>query len=237
VETKVDSAWSPAQLQASVPDNCHGVLLTVGYTALMATEADLALLDQYSRPWVLVRPRRWSSIVRAQAGSEPVLSVYVDHLEAEADAHDRARERVRSGEPVDFGGRDDQALAHWAYFAEVVAGLGTTLQWERKTLVSGPLQTLWIPTTWDNGSGAYLEFMGEGSRKSVCVKVWAEPGSLAARQASVAEGLAGMGGNSTSRCSARDKTCTARRWPLEGVLPADAATLITRLSDALGKLE
>jgi hypothetical protein len=231
VETKVDSAWSPKQLREMTPEHAHGVLLALGHTALMVSPADLSALIGYARPWCLVGPREWAGIVR-QASDDQALAGYARSLEVEADDHERARARVRDGGRVDFG-RHPQTLEHWAYFAEIAAETGLGRRWERKALVSGPLQTLWLPE-WPDG-GPYLELMGQRSTRTLCAKVWSVPGALPERQRLVAEGLAAFDGRRGMRPSARDKTCTAMSWPLDGP-PAEAARLVVELEGAITAL-
>jgi hypothetical protein len=70
--------------------------------------------------------------------------------------------------------RNAQALEHWAYFSEILRARQDARQWERQSLISGPLMTLWI-----NGSeveGDYLEFMGERDGRFLCVKTYARSG-------------------------------------------------------------
>jgi hypothetical protein len=232
VEVKVDSAWSPKQLQAMTPEDAHGVLLALGHTALMASPADLRGLIEYVLPWRLVGPGEWASIVR-EASSEAALAGYVRRLDEEAAEHECARARVREGGRVDFG-RHPQTLEHWAYFAEIAGEVGGEPQWERKTLISGPLQTLWLPR-WSDG-GPYLELMGHGSVRLLCAKVWSAPGTLPARQRLVSDGLASFGGRKGRTPSASDKTCTARSWALDGRSPAEAARLIVELDGAVRAL-
>jgi hypothetical protein len=232
VEVKVDSAWSPRQLQEMTPEDAHGVLLALGYTALMASSSDLRELTEYARPWRLVGPAEWASIVR-QASSDEAFASYARNLEAEADDHQRGRARVREGARVDFG-RHPQTLEHWAYFAEIATEAGDRRRWERKTLISGPLQTLWLPE-WSDG-GPYLELMGHGSMRILCAKVWSEPSALAERQRLVADGLAAFDGRAGKKPSARDKTCTARSWPLDGISPLKASRLIGELDGAIRAL-
>jgi hypothetical protein len=232
VETKVDSAWSPKQLQEMTPEHAHGVLLALGHTALMVSPSDLSDLTEYARPWCLVGPREWAGIVR-EASDDETLAGYATSLEVEADEHERARARVREGGRVDFG-RHPQTLEHWAYFAEVADESGGGRRWERKALVSGPLQTLWLPE-WPDGA-PYLELMGHGSTRTLCAKVWSVPGALPERQRLVAEGLAAFDGRPGMRPSARDKTCTAMSWTLDGRSPAEAVRLLVELEGAITAL-
>ncbi|HEV3035486.1 MAG TPA: hypothetical protein VGX72_11940 [Solirubrobacteraceae bacterium] len=232
VEVKVDSAWSLKQLREMTPEDAHGVLLALGHTALMASPSDLASLTEYARPWRLVGPAEWASIVRRATSSE-VFATYARSLEVEADDHERARTRVREGSRANFG-RHPQTLEHWAYFAEIAAGAGDGLRWERKTLISGPLQTLWLPE-WSDG-GPYLELMGHGSKRVLCAKVWSTQGTLPERQRLVADGLADFEGRAGKRPSARDKTCTARSWTLDALSPLAASRLIGELEGAIRAL-
>ena len=235
VETKVDSAWSPGQLEATTPEDAHGVLLAVGCTALMVTPSDVACLDAYAQPWNLVGPSEWAAIVSAAAGPDDAFTSYAERLDVEAAEHERARERVRAGRPVDFG-RHEEALGHWAYLAEVAAHAGEERRWERKTLISGPLQTLWLKE-WPDDSGAYLELMGQGRGRMLCAKVWGANGALAGRQRVIAEGLAGFEGAAGRRPPLGAKTCTARRWSLDGRTPAEAAELVEQLAQAIDQAD
>jgi hypothetical protein len=231
VETKVDSAWSPGQLEATTPQDAHGVLLAVGCTALMVTPSDVARLEAYAQPWSLVGPREWAAIVRAAAGQDEAFTSYAERLDVEAAEHERARERVRVGRPVDFG-RQEETLEHWAYFAEVAAHAGKERRWERKTLISGPLQTLWLKE-WPDDSGAYLELMGQGRGRALCAKVWGSDSALAGRRRVIAEDLAGLEGTAGRRPPLGAKTCTARRWSLDRRTPAEAAELVEQLAQAI----
>jgi hypothetical protein len=233
VETKVDSAWSPGQLEATTPEDAHGVLLAVGYTALMVTPSDVARLDAYAQPWSLVGPREWAAIVRAAAGQDEAFTSYAERLDVEAAEHERARECAQVGRPVDFG-RHEETLEHWAYFAEVAAHAGDERSWERKTLISGPLQTLWLKE-WPDDSGAYFELMGQGRGRTLCAKVWGSNSALAGRQRLVAEDLAGLGGTAGRRPFARAKTCTARRWSLDSRTPAATAELVEQLAQTIDR--
>lgn len=233
VEVKVDSAWSIRQLQEMTPEDAHGVLLAVGHTALMASPADLHVLTEYPHPWRLVGPGEWARIVR-EASSDEALTAYARKLEDEAADHEHARARAREGERVDFG-RHPQTLEHWAYFAEIAEMAGDGVRWERKTLISGPLQTFWV-AEWPDGFGAYLELMGQGSARLLCAKVWSAPEALSDRQRLVSDGLASFDGYEGRKPSARDKTCTARNWALDGVSPTEAAQLIVKLERAIRAL-
>jgi hypothetical protein len=232
VEVKVDSAWSPKQLQEITPEDAHGVLLALGHTALMASPADLRGLIEYAVPWRLVGPGEWASIVREASGDE-ALTGYVRRLDEEAADHQHARARVREAGRVDFG-RRPQTLEHWAYFAEIADEVGDASQWERKTLISGPLQTLWLPR-WADG-GPYLELMGHASTRVLCAKVWSAPDTLPERQRLVADGLTAFAGRAGRRPSARDKTCTAMSWALDGMYPSEAAGLVIEMEGAIRAL-
>jgi hypothetical protein len=228
VETKVDSAWRPEQLRESVPSECHGVLIAAGYTAFAVDDRDLAALDGYERAWRRVDPDALFRLVGHNASGDVELTAYAERLKQEAGDHARAVEAVRNGTPVTWG-RLPGTLEHWAFFSEAVRDRGDLPRWERKSLISGPLLTRWIRPRED--SGDYLEFMGEGPRRSLCVKTWADPssGSLEENRRSLIESLDGLGGAVPRQPSGRAKTCTAVRFPLSGMRPAEAAALVEKL--------
>lgn len=237
VETKVDSAWTPDQLRATVPRAAHGVLLAVGYTALAVTDTDLASFDdEYDVPWRRIGPDRFAEIVRAHAGADRDLTSYAGHLEREALDHAAALDAVRAGRAVEFG-RAPVALGHWAYFQEAISGRDDIAQWTRKTQVSGPLLTLFPEHLRRFDSGDYLEFMGEGERRSLCVKTYAPAGvgTLARARERLQDLFDDFAGATRprGRTSANDKTCTAVRWSLEDQLPSEAAALIESVVDRL----
>lgn len=90
--------------------------------------------------------------------------------------------------------------------------------------------TLWVADA-DNGeSGFYLEFMGEGPRRSLCAKTWAPSGeSLLTSRPRLLALLDGLGGQPVKLPSATAKTCTAARFRLDDLSPADASRLVDRL--------
>lgn len=182
VEVKVDSAWSAEQLCETVPPAAHGVLLAVGRTHLAITDADMRHLDdEFEHAWRCAGPGDVAEIIERHAHGDPQLISYARHLRAEQAEHQAARAAVRDGVTV-TSRRDARALAHWAYFGEVLALRDDAWAWERKTLISGPLVTFWLSERRD-GSGDYLEFMGEGTRRSLCVKTYAPSGGLSASRA------------------------------------------------------
>ncbi len=233
VEVKTDSAWSRGQLVETVPEDCHGVLLAVGFTALAVDDRDMAALDDYRLPWRRVGPDEFGRIVRDHADGDRELLDYADHLRREADAHESALQAVRDGQPVTTG-RRPQVLGHWAYFGDVLRHREDIAEWQRKTLVSGPLVTRWIPERPD-GTGDYLEFIGQGDIRSLCVKTYAPAGSgrLPAARERIRERLDGLPWRDSKAPSAKDKTCTAARFSLEELRPVEAAQLVEMLLDRL----
>lgn len=235
VETKVDSAWSPSQLTETVPADAFGVLLAVGYTALAATDGDLAAL----RPgrWRLVGPRRWGEIVRDHAGGDHELERYARRVLQEADEHDTALRAVAAEQRVSASkDRDAQTLSHWAYFHEVLDGRDDVAEWERKALVSGPLLTRWVVNHHGGEAGDYLEFMGHpDGRRSLNVKTYAPPrtGALAESRRRLRELLADQHPDEIKHPGAGAKTCTAARWWLDGVAPAEASAQAVELQERL----
>lgn len=235
VEVKVDSAWTPGQVRETVPSDCYGVLLAVGYTALAATAHDLAALAREGGLWRLVRPRDWGNIVRDQADGDHELGRYARRVLEEAREHADALQAVADGHPVTAApDRDARALGHWAYFHEVIRDRDDVADWDGKTLRSGPLLTYWVADH-DGDVGDYLEFMGEGDRRSLCVKTYAPPGTgaLAASRARLRELLADSGTPDPKRPSAKDKTCTAARWWLDDKTPQEASALVDDLQARL----
>jgi hypothetical protein len=237
VEVKVDSAWNADQLRAEVPKDCHGVLLALGYTALAVTDEDVAALDDYAVPWRLVRPARWGQIVRECANGDGELLRYAQQLEEEADDQQRALRAVAAGESVTWG-RHHQSLEHWAYFHEVVRWRDDAAKWQRSALVSGPLLTRFLPP-FGRPRGDYLELMGEGSRRSLCVKTYAPPGTgeLPTAKERLSELLRDLPSAPVRRPRANAKTCTAVRFPLDDRLPEQAAQLVGDLQDRLARRE
>jgi hypothetical protein len=233
IEVKVDSAWTPGQLREAVAEEDHGLLLAVGYTALAIDHRDMEAMTGYRWPWRRVGPDALAPIVRAHANDDQELLGYADHLCREADDHARALEAVRNGTEVAWG-REPRSLEHWAYFSEVIRYRHDAAHWERKALVSGPLMTLWV-VDHDDGTGDYLEFMGEGARRSLCVKTWANQGSglLRGNRDRLIDLLVDLGPLTIKAPRNSAKTCTAAKFPLDGVRPREAAalaeTLVARL--------
>lgn len=67
----------------SVPSNCHGVLVAVGYTALAVDDRDLAAIEGYRWPWRRVGPDALGRIVRDHAAGDRELLAYADRLDQE----------------------------------------------------------------------------------------------------------------------------------------------------------
>jgi hypothetical protein len=237
VETKVDSAWSPGQLTETVPTDAFGVLLAVGYTALAATDGDLAAISPRPGAWRLIRPRRWAEIVREHAGGDRELERYARRVVQEADEHDAALHAVAGKRPVSASeDRDAQTLGHWAYFHEVLDGRNDVAEWERKTLISGPLLTLWVVDHRGGEVGDYLEFMGHADgRRSLNVKTYAPPHTRALDDSRrrLRELLADQDPGEVKQPGAAAKTCTAARWWLDGVSPAQASARADELRERL----
>lgn len=228
VECKVDSAWSATQLRETLPEGLAGILLAVGHTALAVEDEDMEAIDQV--PWRCVRPDEFAAIVRDHAGDDADLLGYAECLDREAREHERARAAAYSGEQVVSGRGGAEALGHWAYFSEVLRRGKTQAQhWERKSLISGPLMTLWVNQ--GDTEGDYLEFMGEGGRRSLCVKTYAPPGALPVRRERLVELLTDhpYKPETPRHPGARRKTCTAARFPLDGIPPEKAAGLVDDL--------
>jgi hypothetical protein len=228
VEVKVDSAWSPKQLESTVALPDQGVLLAVGCTALTATEPEMP------RGWRLVGPKEWASIVAERAGGDRALESYVGHVQQEAQSHAEALRCVNLGLPVEPI-RDRTALAHWAYFHEVVASrpAGKDEWWERKTLISGPLLTLWTDAERD-GSGAYIELMGHAdATRALCVKCWTDGGDLTDVREKVTARVAPGEVRRLRRLRASDKSCTAWADKLDGKSPKEAAMRCDELAERL----
>ena len=236
VETKVDSAWSPAQLTETVPVDAYGVLLAVGYTALAATDGDLAELSPTPGQWRLVRPRRWAQIVREHAAGDRELNRYADRILQEADEQDSALQAVAAARPVMASeDRDAQTLSHWAYFHAVLDRRPDVAEWERKTLISGPLLTLWVRDL-DRTRGDYLEFMGHSDgRRSLNAKTYAPPGTgqLNASRTRLRKLLADFDPADVKRPGAAANTCTAARWWLDDKTPRQASALVDDLCELL----
>lgn len=229
IEVKVDSSWTPGQLREAVAEKDHGLLVAVGYTALAIDDRDMEAMKGYRWPWRRVSPDGLAPIVRAHADDDQELLGYADHLCREADDHARALEAVRDGTEVTWG-RDPRSLEHWAYWSEVIRHRHDAAHWERKALVSGPLMTLWVADHGD-GTGDYLEFMGKGARRSLCVKTWANQGSglLPGSRNRLIDLLVDLGPRTIKAPRGSAKTCTAAKFPLHGVRPREAATLAETL--------
>ena len=236
IETKVDSAWTPEQLTETVPPDAFGVLLAVGYTALAATEKDLALLSPKPGWWRLVGPQPWGEVIRDHADGDPELERYARRVMNEAREQRAALEAVVTGQPVTAReDRDARTLSHWAYFHQVLRDRDDVAEWERKTLISGPLLTLWV-VDHDAQRGDYLEFMGHGDgRRSLNVKTYAPAGTgaLAESRARLRRLLEDYEPTDLKQPSAGAKTCTAARWPLDGFSPQDASDLADALKARL----
>ena len=229
IEVKVDSAWTPGQLRDAVPRDARGLLLALGYTALAVSKSDMDAIDGYRWPWRSVGPDELAAVVRSSADGDRELIGYARHLEREADDHKNARQAVRAGRRVTWG-RRRLLLEHWAYFGEVIRHRNDAALWERKSLVSGPLMTLWVVDHRD-GTRDYLEFMGQGADRSLCVKTWAEEGSglLSGSRDRLSAALEGLAGESTRKPAGSAKTCTVAKFPLDGVKPRKAADLVETL--------
>lgn len=230
VEVKVDSAWSPRQLQETLPEGVAGVLLALGRTAIAVEDDDMRAIEPV--PWRCVRPAELASIVRDNACGDKELLSYADRLDREACEHEAARIAVRDDTPV-VSERDATALGHWAYFSEVVRIRKDTRDWERKALISGPLMTLWV--NGDQISGDYLEFMGERDRRSLCVKTYAPPVALLARREQLVTLLTDHPHkHDTPRLlGGKTKTCTAARFDLDAISPKNVADLVDDLVERL----
>lgn len=231
VEIKVDSAWTAEQLTESVSTSRQGVLLAVGYTGLAATQAELQVLDE--RPWRLVGPFDWTTILQAERFADTQLESYATQVREEAKSQADAIRRVNLGQDV-VRGRQPVALGHWAYFHEVVAAAGETLPWERKTQISGPLLTRWLYEAGDEDGGAFVELMGLGLRRELRVKCWSHGKvgmpELQTRAAKLVESFNGTPGR---RASARSRTATAVSWDLDSRRPKEAAALCEGLAARL----
>jgi hypothetical protein len=234
VEVKVDSPWSATQLRETVPPRGHGVLLAVGRTRLAVTEDDMRHLDaDYQRPWRCVGPGEFAGVVEQHAVGDPELISYARHLRDEEEEHLAARAAVRGGSRV-HSRRDATALAHWAYFGEVLGLRDDAHEWDRKTLISGPLVTRWLAER-EDGSGDYLEFMGEGDRRSLCIKTYAPKGLLTASRARSRGRVDQLDGDAFVETKAPDanaKTCTVVRFELHDP-PAAVTELVDRLIGVL----
>jgi hypothetical protein len=150
----------------------------------------------------------------------------------EADDHAAALEAVTTGRPVAASEeRDAQTLSHWAYFHEVLDGRSDVAEWGRKTLISGPLLTLWVRDL-DDTRGDYLEFMAHSDgRRSLNAKTYAAPGAgqLDASRMRLRELLADLHPKDVKRPGSGDKTCTAARWWLDDHTPRQASALVDDL--------
>lgn len=236
IEVKVDSAWSATQLEATVPrSDAQGVLLALGRTRLAITEQDMRQLSaKFDHAWQCIGPEQLAGIVRRHAGKDPQLHAYADHLRTEAAEHQTARRAVRGGLAV-TSARDPLALGHWAYFGELLAQREDAWEWERKTLISGPLVTRWVRQGPD-GTGDYMEFMGEGKRRSLCVKTYAPSDALPAARASVRRRMSIFAADSFTEVrppTRQAKTCTVVRFDLSGRTPTDASNLADQIMAAL----
>ena len=230
VEVKVDSRWTYTQLTSTIDDGDAGVLLAVGCTALAATQSDLP------PNWRLVGPAKWATIIEAHTNGDEALTAYARHVRDEAESHERARDAVNAGRPVEQF-RKGSALGHWAYFCEVVAHSAlepSSGSWERKTLISGPLLTRWIDRDDAPDCGVYIELMGhEGEDRELCVKCWADSDSLEALRDRVARCLDNGAARPCRRLRRATKSCTAWSITLRNKRPQDAASLCDELVSRL----
>jgi len=227
VEVKVDSAWSPRQLTEEVGPDDTGLLLALGCTALAVQDDDLP------RGWRLMGPKGWAELLRRHGSQITELDRYRGHVEREAAGHADALRLVAAGDRV-RGERTGITLEHWAYFHEVRRNAGgLDVDWERKTLISGPLLTLWLR----NPPGAYIELMAIGERRELCVKCWPDGRSLLSIRAELVERLHDLPGMEGARevrpAKPTAKSCTALAKPLEGVLPSEAAKMCGQIAAAL----
>jgi hypothetical protein len=231
VEVKVDSAWTPQQLTSTVNEDDEGVLLTVGCTALTATPPEMP-----TENWRLVGPAEWATIVEAHTHGDDLLAAYAKHVRNEAESHERARDAVKTLQPVEEP-RNGSELRHWAYFYEVVDH--STLNpssgsWERKKLISGPLLTRWINRDDTPDRGVYIELMGhvcEG--RELCVKCWAGTDELEALRGRVSHHIGKGTPRSHRRLRRTAKSCTAWSTALRDQRPQDAAAMCDELVSRL----
>jgi hypothetical protein len=230
IEVKVDSAWTGRQLEDTVAPPDRGVLLALGCTWLAATQPEMP------SQWRLVGPREWAAIVVDHLNGMPELETYARHVAEEAKWHAEAIERVNEGRRVAHG-REATRLEHWAYFHEVVREVGGDQRWDRKTLISGPLLTLWIDAPVGKGNGAYVELMGVGGKRELCVKCWTHRHDLGAVQASVADRASMLPVMDQARrvraVGASHKSCTALALSLDERRPQEAAAACIELSALL----
>jgi hypothetical protein len=230
IELKVDSAWDPQQLRDTVAPPNRGLLLALGCTAMAATSEELP------NSWRLMLPREWAILLEANGRGIARLDDYRRHVEHEARCHAEALDRVRKGRAVEEG-REPVTLEHWAYFHEVVAKTHIAGRWERKTLVSGPLLTLWLDVTQGVYASAYIELMGKGDRRELCIKCGTEGRDPAEVQRKLSDALSDSGVLSGARRSRRaspgDKSCTALTASLDGFLPSKAAVMCDEVATLL----
>lgn len=127
---------------------------------------------------------------------------------------------------MSLGGRHDQLLEQWAFFDSVLDGLTSSEEWVRKKLISGPLVTNFVASAYEEpglegrDAGVYIEFMAEGSRKSLCAKVYDSepPRQLQELQRTFATLLPENEYTRARVPSDQNSTCTVARH----VLPPDA---------------
>jgi hypothetical protein len=226
VEVKGDSAWTSTQLREAVGEDCHGVLLAVGYTRLAVDDREMNAITGYAWPWRLVGPGAFADVVQDHAHGDRELLGYANHLAQEETDQRRAVQAVSDGGKVSWG---RPHLGHWAYFSEVVRHRDDPALWERKALISGPLLTRRI-VEHDGGVGDYVELTGEaGERRSLCVKTHAPAGALRSSRARLIDLLQELGPETLKLPSARAKTCTAARFPLAEWKPKTVATFVGEL--------
>lgn len=246
LELKVDSAWSRDQLRQTIADGQHAVLLALGLTALAVEDSELLELRSPAQgyPWRCVRPSEFATIIQNHADGDRQLLAYAEHLRTEGAAHDEARDAAKAGSelPEDYEHRDVRGLMHWAYFSEVLRDLLALRpedEWHRKTYLSGPLVTLFITEDRAKRTGDYLEFMGEGRNRSLCVKTFGPTELLLERCLRLRELTDPIQRDiqraPLRRPSARAKTCTVARFELADRLPGQAADLVRQLRDLISR--
>ncbi len=232
IELKVDSAWSPRQLLDTAAEPNRGVLLALGCTALAATPAEMP------SSWRLVQPQEWAEILSMGADAVRELDIYRHHIENEARFHEEAIVRVAEGMAVEDG-RDKVALGHWAYFRAIVEASRGGVRWERKTLISGPLLTMWLDIGLAPHAGAYIELMALGDRRDLCVKRSTEGRDPGEAQRELANAVSVVPALSVARRPrlprATAKSCTAVAMSLDGYLPRDVAGICDEVATLLGE--
>jgi hypothetical protein len=226
IEIKVDSAWSPRQLEETVDPTDSGLLLALGCTALAVTKEELP------PNWRLLGPQEWAELLSIHGSDVAELDDYRRHVQEEATAHAEALRLVEDGQQA-IGARVGVALDHWAYFHWVRHHAVAPARWERKTLISGPLLTLWL----DNARGRYIELMAIGEHRELCVKCWREDTPIIQMQQEAAEQLDDLPFLENARRprppASSAKSCTALALSLAHILPRDSAQICDELAAAL----